>query len=404
MTATQNNAARIGRSFVLLQAAFFSTMFLTDSLFAEMLSSFGYSDSFIGVTLMLIGISCLALQPLVGMICDKTRNFRAVFFCVFAALSIALPFFFRLRDNATVVIVFSAVFLAATKPIYTVIDSWISKLQKEVLLDYGRLRSFGSVSYAIAAAGLAPIVGRLGYASCTYMVWIAFAVMCIAIFRLPNPSVLADERSVTIREAASTLFGNRNYVILLVCGFLVGIPYQATLLFTSRYISSLGGGVTEIGLSSVVMAASEFLVIKNYSKIADRFGSAATFGFGMLCTAGRMLLFAMAPNATVGILLFVSQALSYAILIPGAVRYIGELVPRSYIATAMLIYQTLGPSIAQIVGSPIFGMLSEKYSVKTMFALTSIPGFIGGIIFLLLCRNVGRTVKPPEAIPAADAE
>ncbi|MEG2634714.1 MAG: hypothetical protein RSA97_08960, partial [Oscillospiraceae bacterium] len=64
---------RTNRSFMLLEATFFSIMFLTDGFFAEILSMFGYSDSFIGIVLMAMGIACVIFQPLFGYFCDKYR-------------------------------------------------------------------------------------------------------------------------------------------------------------------------------------------------------------------------------------------------------------------------------------------------------------------------------------------
>ncbi len=373
------------RYFYLLEASFFTTMFMVDSLFTQILSSFGYGDGFIGIVCMVMGISCVILQPLFGYFCDKTRNFRALFFAVFALVCAGYPFLFLFSGSRAVVTVFGGLAVASTVPMYTVLDSWISKLQKEIPLNYGRLRACGSISFAVASAVIAPVLEHFGYNAVVPLTWAMFAAMTAAVLSLPNPSRMEDERSISVKEAARVLFGKRDYRILLLCGFLTSTPYNAIQLFSARYISSIGGGVTEIGLASFVRAGAEFVVIMNYDKIAARFGSARTFGFGMACSALRMILFSLAPNATVGILLFLTQAVSLAITIPGVVHYLNRLVPRKYIATAMLLYYTLGQGLAQIIGSPALGALAERYSVKTMFALSSIPGIIGAVIFLAAC-------------------
>ncbi|MEG0912332.1 MAG: MFS transporter [Oscillospiraceae bacterium] len=400
MQSASLDLKRTNRSFMLLEATFFSIMFLTDGFFAEILSMFGYSDSFIGIVLMAMGIACVIFQPLFGYFCDKYRNYRALFFCVYGFMAVTMPLFFYFHDSKLFIMLYSVITLASSKALFTVLDSWISKIQKEVIgVDYGKLRSFGSISFAVAAFALSQVMMKFGNQSSVWLFWIIFSVMTYALYILPNPSRFETEKNVSIKSASKILFKNRNYVVFLICSLLVSFPHVAVLLFSSRLISSLGGDVGDIGFANFIMAASEFFVILNFTKIANKLGTELTLGLGMLGTAIKAVLLGLCPTAGFAMLALLSQTFSYALLIPGAVRFIGEQVPRSYIASAMVMYQTLCQSLAQIIGSPFYGALAEKFSVGTMLLIMSISGFFGSIGFIFYCRSP-LFIKPlsdPEA-------
>ena len=390
MSKRLTNPKTVGILFMLLQSAFYASVFVVDGMFAQYLAEFGYGDSFVGLALMAAAAASLISQPLFGYWCDKRLNFRAALLLAFGVMAVSLPIFFSIGPKSKLVIMlFSLVAMSMFKAMYASVDSWISKLQREMpSLDYGRVRSVGSLAYALASIALARVMALGGYSVASWLYWVLFAVMVAAILLLPNPHPESSGKTtVTLKEAAARLFSDRRFAVFMMCSLLVWLTGSATMLFGSRYIASIGGKVTEIGIAFFVMAMAEFVVILFYSRLTRRFGSQQLLIVGMFGTAVKNVILWLCPSPEWAIVAMLSQGFSYAILIPGAVYYINELIPKEYIASALLIYNAVGLSLPQIIGSPVYGLLSEKFSVADMVGITALPAVIGGIWFAAHCAR-----------------
>lgn len=392
---------RINRLFALLEGAFYSAMFLIDGMIAQILSMMGYGDTYIGVILAAMGVSCVVMQPVLGYLCDKFRCYKAIFLTAYTLVAVSMPLFYLFAGNRTVAMLYCVVTVALVKSLFVVLDSWVTKIEKQgVQLDYGRLRSVGSVTYAFAAVLLAQILNRLGNASSVWLYWIIFAVMLVALIKLPDPVETPDDARVTLRAATRILLHNPRYTVFLICGFLTWIGLQSQLLFNSRLVSSLGGDVGDIGVAYFVMAFVEFFVILNFTKIADKLGTENTLALGMVGVALKGIACWLCPSAGWAVAAQLLQAASYALVIPGVVRYFGEHVPRSYLATAFVVYQTLSSGLSQILFSPVYGSLSDRFGVGAMLALTGLPSLLSAAILLLFARS--RAGKAPTASDCAE--
>ena len=79
---------RINRLFALLEGAFYSAMFLIDGMIAQILSMMGYGDTYIGVILAAMGVSCVVMQPVLGYLCDKFRCYKAIFLTAYTLVAV----------------------------------------------------------------------------------------------------------------------------------------------------------------------------------------------------------------------------------------------------------------------------------------------------------------------------
>lgn len=379
---SSSNPKRVNFSLAVLQCAFFAMLFVTEGMFSQYLNNFGYDDSLIGVVLMSIGISSLVFQPLIGFICDKFLNYRAVFLFLYGLSALGLPFFFKYGEVKAVVFIYSIFVLGALKAMFSAFDSWIKKLQAEIpSINYGKLRSVGSVAYSVASIAVAQFISAFSVPSVSWLYIALFALMVVAVFCIPNPVKQTTAPKVSLRTASAAIFKNKNFLVFQVCAFLVWLTGMAPTLFCPRLVTDLGGDVSMIGIVNAVMAISEFVIIANFSKISAKIGLERLLIVGMGGLAIKNVLWGICPTPEWLIFASMSQMFSYAILIPAAVEYLDNEIPKAYIASAFVVYHALGTSLSQIVGSPIYGALSEKFGISNMLIICSIPGFIGTAIF-----------------------
>ncbi|MEG0832609.1 MAG: MFS transporter, partial [Oscillospiraceae bacterium] len=335
--------------------------------------------------LMSTGIACIIFQPLFGFLVDKFCNIKTIFLCVIAVLAVSMPIFFKYSDVKAVVIVYSALSVGSLKSLTGVLDSWISKLQKQgVVLDYGKLRSVGSISYAIAAVVFGQLLAMLGNSFSAVCVVVLSAIMAPIVAMLPNPEKSEKAEMVTLLHSLGYLFSNKAYLIFLGCAILSQLTSQAAFSFYPILIKSFGGGVGEVGFAYFVMAASEFLVILNFTKISKRFGATRLLGMGYIGYFVKSFILSIVPTLALALAASSLQAISFAFVIPGAVAYLYDNIDRKYLASAQLLYQTVCASLMQIFASPVYGNVSQKIGVQKMLGVFSVFALVGGVLFLIM--------------------
>lgn len=387
MKTLEGDKGRLTKHFIILEGAFFPIVYLLEGAYSQMMHSLGYSDSFTGVALSVEGIVALFLLPVAGYIADKTLKYRFMLTAALFTLAVVTPVFFGFYDKSWVAFGFTCIEMCIINTTINIIDSWVTKLKSQSCdVDYGRIRAIGSISYAVASVILSWIMEKLGYGSIIWMVLITAGISIYAVLALPNPTTKTPQK-VSVVESAKVLFKNKNYVALLVCGFLFNIPSSAMRLFCSRLFSELGADVAFTGVAFFLMAGSEFVIIRRFTCIADKLGTLNILTLGMLGMGVKLLALAISPSKWLSLALMLLQAVSFGFCTPGVIRFVGEQIPEKYIASAILLFNSLGSGLAQILCSPIFGIISEKYSVRTMYACSSIPGFIAALIFWLYFRK-----------------
>lgn len=376
----------LNRRFTFLMMTYYPALFLIDGMYSQMLSAFGRSDSFIGLVYSAIGVACLIIQPLWGYYSDKTNRFRFIFICELVLTALTMPLFFKFQDNVIVTFGYSTLVIGSVKSLFTLANSWITKIEKQGAgVDFGKMRAVGSISYAVGALILGWLVAKLGNFSMPWIFAVVALVTIYAVLRLPDPKESGgeNEERVSVRGAARELFKNRNYVVFLVCALLVNMSASSCLTFYSRLMGDLSGGdFSFVGLGSFIMAAAEFFVIRYNTQFAKKLGTPLLLGIGMLGMAVRPVLYSLCTSVPELLVATLSQALSFAVFVPTTVRYVSEQIPRRYLSSGLLIYETLCASTVQIIFSPIYGTVAEKFGVGSMLGLFSIPAFLGAAIFL----------------------
>ena len=138
------------KQFSLLQAFFFSAWAAFAGFNVYYLREAGFSNTEIGFAMsVMMGMGVLG-QTFWGYVCDRFRSVKRVFiFCmVLLATTIALyPF------NASIVTVTLSMGLIGFlwMPQQSIIDSWIFASSKELGRNYGFMRAWGSLGYALVA-------------------------------------------------------------------------------------------------------------------------------------------------------------------------------------------------------------------------------------------------------------
>ena len=375
----------------MLQGIYWATQ-CTILQFAVMLyTDRGYDNYTIGIASMLVALTNVIAQPLWGMICDRRPRIKKIFMLgllVAMATSIVIPF-----SEHSIFLTVGAMMLIcfAFQPLGQVIDAWIMRMNANGYhLNYGVVRSFGSMGYATIGLFYGSLLDHFGMWLMTPCFLIGCTIYCFVVLKTEEPTAeVAKKRSEaaegeeTFSDILKKLLVNKQYLILFFTFMFMMIGLNAAGTFLSVKIRDFGGGNFEYGIMLTFMTVSEMVFLLIFSKIGHRFRPAALMSIGYLSIALKIFMMAFAQNVPMIWLAQIFQGPSFGIMLGGVVSYISQTVDKRSLFTAQTGYGA-SMGIGCIIGSWLGGVISTAVGIDSMmYILMTLPV----VSFLVMFSN-----------------
>ena len=188
--------------FSIYEISYWALSFITDGAYGSYLKSLGYGEAFIGRTLTALGLASLVLMPLGGYIADRVGKYRSLT-AVSSILICGMLFAVSLVTSDASVYLYAVIGGGFTRLLSGFLDSWITKMSKEETgLDYGRIRSMGSISYALSSPVFGYLFTRLGFGVQIPLGAVLLVLCLVCSAKLRDPALDGkEEKGPSFREA-----------------------------------------------------------------------------------------------------------------------------------------------------------------------------------------------------------
>ena len=275
--------------------------------------------------------------------------------------------------------------------------------------DFGMIRTFGALGFAVSCFGAAFLADRMGtfvifpiYAGC----FLTGAAIVLLIRRSRGgdrgAAPAGDRGAAPAREEPASggrgwqmyrqLLSDRAYVLIVLCAFFInGTDNANNTYFNFLYLDG-GGTLTGVGIAFLLMAGSEAPFMAASTWLCRRFGQDRILMIAIVFSVIRFGLFALGLPAPVLIALFPLQGLVNGITLVEYVKYVARVIPSELSGIGIAVYYAIGSSFSTIVCQLIGGhlldhalfSLSGPQSVYLFFAVFNIAGVL---IFWYGCRR-----------------
>ncbi|MDR0388487.1 MAG: MFS transporter [Spirochaetaceae bacterium] len=380
--------AALNRRVVLIQGAFTAMQCVSTVYFVQAFQRFGYSNLLIGTIMMGTSLMSLFAQPFWGYVADKVvRDRQIIGLCCTAGGVLYLGFIFSGGFKPLVIIAAVGMY-ALFIPMMTLIDSFVAKLIVDGhRINYSATRAGGSVSYALTAALFGVAVSRFGMTIAPFIYLALCAVLCGALWGLPDPRNHTRAR-FSAGAGLRSLRGNRAYLLFVAAYFLTSLTTVPVNTYYSVVLFTLGGDERHVGLGLFFQALSEVPVMLSFDWIRKKTGLPTAFFLvlGMVFFALKNFCIAFAPNITFVLLGSMLQGLSFAVFLPATVSFLMEVVNREYLATAQMAAVTIGSSLAAIIANPAGGAIADVLGPQNMLKITGFFALAGALMMVLSQR------------------
>jgi MFS transporter, PPP family, 3-phenylpropionic acid transporter len=340
----------------------------------------GITPAQLGLLSIFGPIAGLTLAPFLSRIADSRGLHREILAgsLFLMGASLACGVFVRDFTGALLLSVVVAVFACGVSPIG---DGLIARMASSNGLQFGRMRLWGSFSFASTSALFGLVYNSTGYLP--MFVVCGLGLMATApLARTLEPSrdiALEPSRDIALEtkpdtvskplEPSKNVFDAGLMVILLV-NLLIGLGLGFVGPYYGVRIDQLGGGATQIGLFYAIIAFSELPTMQFEKRIAKRIGDAGVLLIASVLYSLAHLFYTLAPNAAWMTAAGSLQGMAFGLFFVGSVRMVDARAGK-LISTLQGWRNAMLGGVAPLVGAGVGGWLSGVASIQIVFALTT---------------------------------
>ncbi len=380
----------------LLEGVYFISFCTLYAYTVTILLEYGYTEVQCGYITMLQYVMMTIAGPVYGRMIDRGLSPKKLFIILAAGGIIVtplLPVCFAKGFSLTMIsfgIISALDFCGAT-----VIDTWINQMTlRDETIDYGMIRSAGSIFYATTAIVSGYLIVPLGI---NFLFWLHMGSLAVAIllavtFADPNKLPLLepdrfageDAPDETFAQSIRTMMENRPFVIFLICGTMYYFATRAVNGFMQVIINYIGGDASTYGVSVFLYCVGEFLLMRLASRLLRRgmklpvLFITATAGLGL-----RILLLGVLKTMTGVMLTQILLSVGFASYLRFNIDYVASLFPRQYAGRAILISVAVTQGLGSIIGNLAGGYLLASVGVPVYCFICGGAMFLSMAIFLM---------------------
>lgn len=365
--------------------------------FALFLRSRGLRADRIGVVLACVALASLVAGPIWGHVADtalgRIRTLRLsalVSIVVVLAYAVLARGFWPLMLGA-------AVLWAAWAPVVPIGDALaVVRLGGEAIVEYGRIRLWSSIGYAIAIMLLGAVLE--GVDLVVILPLFACAAAAVAVWSFAGPADRAEHVARSRLGAVGDVFrAAPRLAPMLAALLLVGVGTTAAWQFLPLRIVGSGGGPFLVGVAGGLGALVEVPVMRSTGALTTRLPLRAMYALGCTTFGSVFLIWSVVDNMVVVSLLGALEGVGFALTYTSMVIIIGRLVPVQLQATGQAVRSMVG-SGAPILGALAGGFVYERLGPPALF--------VGAAGFVVIGAAIAWATlsEPPFAVRTMRAE
>jgi len=360
-------------------AAFYAAIFLVAGIqlpfWPVWLASRGLTAGQIGLLLAAAIWVKVLTTPAIGVVADRTGRYRGVMVALAIAALAGYAGLFSM-GSLWLLVLLNLVALAAQSALMPLGDSVTLAAARPEVLDYGRVRVWGSASFILASIAAGATLAESSGEGVLSLVAGASALVLFACLGVPPIRRIQGAES---RIGIRSITGDLRFWLLIAAASALQASHQLYYGFGTLYWRSLGFSDTTIGCLWAEGVLAEIILFWQGRHLVAFLGPLGLMAIGG--TAG-ILRWNLAGGLTW--LPFVAalqllHAFTFGASHLGAIHFLSRAVPPSAAASAQSIYASLSSGLGSGVVMVIAGSLYSAYGGGAYYfmAALSAAGLVG---------------------------
>lgn len=359
----------------------------------------GFSGTYVGMMMAVSNIVLAVLQPIIAAKVDRSERLTLrkinVFFTLVTLISVILMIFTGSMAAAlTGVVTLSITAVNAMQPFTNAISVELG--ERGIDVNFGFCRAFGSLFYAIISTVTGNIMSDYGYDALPYVSIAVLVPLLISVIIMDDGSGVAQkmvtdnkvkEDNSQPRSLGRFLVENKKYCLFLIATVCIFHTHMASNNYLINIVENVGGDSSSLGRAAAIAAVCELPVMVLFDRLCRKIRVQTLIRFGGIMFVVKFILMTMGSSLTAIFIAEILQGLSYAVLIPANVYYVGHLFSGADMNKGQSL-STAAICISTVTASALGGLLIDYYGVGSMMMVSTIISAIGAVILCLSLEKI----------------
>ena len=368
-------------------ALFFAALFAASAINTAFLPLWfadrGLSAAAIGQILGFASLLRVLAGPSWGTLADRIGRRRPVMLAAGITASAAALLYLPLHGFMPLLLVAAAQGIAGSA-LNPLIDSLALALARAQRMEYGPVRSIGSIAYMAASAGAGWLLSVTGTWLVPWLLAASYGSATAVTPFLPE----AASRAVPRAFAGLRLLANRPFRLVVLASALIQGAHAAYYGFAPLYWRSQGMSDAVIGLLMAEAIVAEVALFAWGRGLIERLGPAGLTACAAAASVLRWSVTACAPPLAVLAAVQLLHAATFAMQHLSAMLVLSRAVPPERAATAQALHSALGYGAPGGLLMLLAGFLYARFGGMAFLAMAAIGGSA-----LVLVRPLGLAIR-----------
>lgn len=354
----------------------------------------GFTGTELGFLLSASALMQLFIIPALSMMADRTGRHRRLYYIFLFASTMAVLAYVAPFGKLWLVAAF--LLYSATDPLTATLAAQltITWLEQRGFAIFGRIRSFGSLGWALTLFFSGRIIAVGGYQLTLFVAGI------INLLSLPLIRVL-PERTTEKRtqQTTTTVARTRGFYILMVVLFIYYLGQSAMFNFSMIFFTqTLGASNEYVGQLYAVAALIEIPFMIGMDWLIRRINIRYIFIVGLGGMGFLAFSYATMVGTTLLLPLLILRSLFFTLWSITLFLLISRISNPLNIATNQALAQATLVSLAGALSSPVSGWIFDNFGTRPLFVIAGCVISIAVVILLVFQRHLVEHVQPVDEI------
>ncbi|WP_374941338.1 oligosaccharide MFS transporter [Scandinavium lactucae] len=382
MTATTPRSAQIKMSsFIFL---YFFTWSSSFGLYALWLSQkVGLDSITIGSVFAINGVFAVIMKPVYGYIMDKIGMSKWLLYFVCAVSALMAPFFIvvyqpLLLSHTTVGIIVGALYLSlGWYAGVAASESYADRFSRLYNLEFGRIRMWGSLGWALAASvsgvlfNLTPLANFLVSSATSVLMLLVLISLKIGDEQLRSNNVISENK-IVFSDVILLLKNRKFWMFSLYVAGVAWMMFIAEQQFPRYFVSFFATkeqGNAWYGYLSMIQSGTEFVMMMFIPVLVNRYGAKKGLLLCGLVVGARLIASGLTTDPLAISIIKPLYGMEIALLLVSVFKYIAEHFHKKVNATMYLLGYQAMIYVGSVVVAPPAGYLYAKIGFEQTYLM-----------------------------------
>ena len=353
------------------------------------LNHLGLTGLEIGTLNALAPLMTLLAAPALSVLADRRRWRKRILILGLGGVVLMLGLY-GLPKSFLALLPIAAILAMISSSILPISNSLVARMAQRHRLDFGKLRLWGSLSFALGSLIFGALWEQHGFGAMFVTSALAFIPVMLLASTLEESGAQRSTERISFRRLAQ----DKGLMALLVAMFLYGVGESFYANFSGIYMDSLGGGQQLVGAIFGLSALAELPSMRYGGDLARKVSRPVVVLAGYAVMTVAYFGYALSANPTLllvyGALKGFGFGLSYAV----AIALVDARAPEAWSSTLQSLVTAMSWGLAPLFSLPLGGWLTDLFGMPVVFLGAGTAQGVAIVILLVAILGDKFAEKP----------